>query len=241
MQVFRAFLRGANLVQTGGVPNGWLCPALPIELPGMNRRELRAGARTKRPTTRTAPTPAPPSRLPRQQASSAERNHWHRPNPAAFDLRGSVRLLLASMDRLTPERRSWNMARIRGHDTSPERIVRTLLHRLGFRFRLHCKQLPGRPDIVLPKHRKVVLVHGCYWHRHEGCKYAYSPKSRVEFWTQKFERNVARDREVLTLLEDAGWTCIVVWECETRDIEALTTRLQAFLNSQERDYNAGVL
>lgn len=129
------------------------------------------------------------------------------------------------MDRLTRERRSWNMSRIRGRDTRPERAVRSLLHGLGFRFRLHPRRMPGRPDVVLPKYRSVVLVHGCFWHRHSRCPFAYTPKSRTEFWVQKFAENVARDRRTLTALRKAGWKVIVVWECELRKPEVLSRRL----------------
>ena len=97
------------------------------------------------------------------------------------------------MDTLTPERRSWNMSRIRSGDTAPERLVRSLLHRMGYRFRLHRKDLPGKPDIVLPRHQTVILVHGCYWHRHADCRLAYSPKSNMDFWQAKFRENVSRD------------------------------------------------
>src|SRR4029434_7811658 len=97
-------------------------------------------------------------------------------------------------DRLSRERRSWNMSRIRGRDTVPERQVRSILPGFGCRFRLHSAKLPGQPDVVLPRHRSVVLVHGCFWHRHRACRYAYMPKSNVDFWTTKFAENVARDR-----------------------------------------------
>lgn len=100
------------------------------------------------------------------------------------------------MDILTKEHRSWNMSQIRGKVTKPERIVRSVLHRLGARFRLHRKDLPENPDFVLPRYGLVVLVHGCFWHRHPRCKYAYTPKSRLEFWVPKFEQNVKRDKEV---------------------------------------------
>lgn len=129
-------------------------------------------------------------------------------------------------DRLSEERRSWNMSRIRSKDTAPERAVRSLLHQLGFRFRLHRKDLPGHPDIVLPRYRSVVMVHGCFWHRHPGCKFAYEPKSRVDFWERKFKRNVERDREVREQLENLGWRVLVVWECELRNIDALTKKLR---------------
>lgn len=131
------------------------------------------------------------------------------------------------VDDLTPEQRSWNMSRIRGRDTKPEILVRSLLHRIGFRFRLHRRDLPGTPDIVLPKHRAVVFVHGCFWHRHPGCRYAYTPKSRVDFWTQKFAANVKRDAKTRRALEQAGWQVLVVWECELRDMAVLADRLSA--------------
>ena len=118
-------------------------------------------------------------------------------------------------DRLSPEDRSWNMSRIRSRDTVPELRVRSVLHRAGYRFRLHRKDLPGRPDIVLPKHRTVVFVHGCFWHRHPGCRFAYQPKSRVAFWQKKFDDNVARDRRNVHVLRALGWRVITVWECQT--------------------------
>lgn len=133
------------------------------------------------------------------------------------------------MDTLTKERRSWNMAQIRGKDTKPELIVRSLLHRLGARFRLQRKDLPGRPDIVLPRYGLVVFVHGCFWHRHQGCKFAYTPKSHVENWKNKFRRNVMRDRQVERELKKVGWEVIVVWECETRQIDSLVLRLASIL------------
>ena len=125
------------------------------------------------------------------------------------------------MDRLTKEHRSWNMSRIKGRDTKPEIRVRSLLHQMGYRFRLHRKDLPGKPDIVLPKYDTVVFVHGCFWHRHPDCQYAYTPKSRVEFWNRKFARNVERHEEVEEQLTQLGWRVIVIWECETKDPESL--------------------
>ncbi|MHC4875619.1 MAG: very short patch repair endonuclease [Planctomycetota bacterium] len=129
------------------------------------------------------------------------------------------------MDRLTKQHRSWNMSRIRGKDTKPELLVRSMLHRLGFRFRLHRKDLPGKPDIVLPAYRTVIFVHGCFWHRHPGCRFAYNPKSRVDFWRAKFRRNVERHQEVEQALEDLGWRVIVIWECETASDEQLEQRI----------------
>jgi DNA mismatch endonuclease (patch repair protein) len=117
------------------------------------------------------------------------------------------------------------MAAIRGKDTAPEVAVRRMLHGIGLRFRLHRKDLPGRPDIVLPKHRTVVLVHGCFWHRHEGCRYTTTPKTRQEFWLDKFRSNVLRDRRNQAILEQLGWRVLVVWECELRKPEALRRRI----------------
>jgi DNA mismatch endonuclease (patch repair protein) len=129
------------------------------------------------------------------------------------------------MDRLTKEKRSWNMSRIGPKDTSPELIVRSTLHRLGYRFRLHVKKLPGKPDIVLAKHRTVIFVHGCFWHRHKGCKYAYTPKTRQEFWTEKFRKNVEQHERVMEQLAHLGWNTIIVWGCEVSNAEALGQRL----------------
>ncbi|MBK9118188.1 MAG: DNA mismatch endonuclease Vsr [Phycisphaerales bacterium] len=138
------------------------------------------------------------------------------------------------MDRITSEHRSWNMSRIRGKDSGPERAVRSLLHREGFRFRLHQRSLPGTPDIVLPRYRSVVFVHGCFWHRHAGCRFAYTPKSRQAFWSEKFRSNQARDARVVSELEAAGWRVLVVWECELRDMEQLAARLRECLIHQDR-------
>jgi DNA mismatch endonuclease (patch repair protein) len=133
------------------------------------------------------------------------------------------------MDRLTPEERSRNMSKIRSGDTRPERQVRSLLHRLGYRFRLHRRDLPGTPDIVLPKYRTVIFVHGCFWHRHPGCKYAYTPKSRISFWQDKFAANIARDEKVRAALAEMGWRAIVVWECELRHSDLVKKRLMSAL------------
>lgn len=125
------------------------------------------------------------------------------------------------MDRLSKEHRSWNMSRIRAQNTSPELLVRSILHRSGYRFRLHRRDLPGSPDIVLPKHKIVVFVHGCFWHRHARCRLAAMPKSRPEFWRQKFRENARRDRRAVALLTALGWRVIVIWECETRNSRSL--------------------
>lgn len=126
-------------------------------------------------------------------------------------------------------KRSANMARIGPRDTRPEMAVRRALHRMGYRFRLHLRDLPGRPDIVLPRLRTIILVHGCFWHRHPECRFAYMPKSRTDFWCRKFARNVARDREVREELEGLGWTVQVIWECETRNPDNLIRRLREIL------------
>jgi DNA mismatch endonuclease, patch repair protein len=128
-------------------------------------------------------------------------------------------------DRISKKHRSWNMSRIKGKNTKPERVVRSLLHRMGCRFRLHRKDLPGKPDIVLPRYRTVVFVHGCFWHRHPRCRFAYTPKSRVAFWEKKFAENTARDRRNRRELRKHGWRVIVVWECEIRDMAKLRRKL----------------
>ena len=122
--------------------------------------------------------------------------------------------------------RSRNMAAIRGKDTAPELAVRRILHAMGLRFRLHRKDLPGRPDIVLPKHRTVVFVHGCFWHRHKDCRHTTTPKTRQEFWQTKFASNVERDRRNRTDLQQLGWRVIVVWECELRQPSDFKERLK---------------
>ena len=133
------------------------------------------------------------------------------------------------MDTISAEKRSWTMSRVKSRDTAPERRVRSLLHAMGCRFRLHRADLPGRPDIVLPKYRAVVFVHGCFWHRHPGCKRATTPASNMAYWTGKFARNVERDAEIRAALEVAGWRVLVVWECELKDTAALRSRLAALV------------
>lgn len=133
------------------------------------------------------------------------------------------------MDSLSPNRRSWNMSRIRAKDTRPERVVRSLLHRLGYRFCLNRNDIPGRPDIVLPKYSTAIFVHGCFWHRHKGCSLAYTPKSNLAFWNKKFQRNIQRDAEVAEALKRTTWKQLIVWECEIKDEAALSRRLKKSL------------
>lgn len=130
-------------------------------------------------------------------------------------------------DRLSPEARSENMRRVRGKDTAPEMLVRRALHAMGLRFRLHRADLPGRPDIVLPKWRTVIFVHGCFWHRHQGCPRATTPATRQEFWKAKFARTVLRDAEQQAALKALGWRVEVIWECEARKRDLLSDRLAA--------------
>lgn len=120
------------------------------------------------------------------------------------------------VDRLTKKQRSLNMASIQSKDTKPEIIVRKYLHTKGFRFRLHSNTLPGKPDIVLSKWKTVIFVNGCFWHRHKGCKYSYTPKSNTDFWLQKFKENVKRDQKNYDALYAQGWKIIIVWECEVK-------------------------
>ncbi|MDR9750992.1 DNA mismatch endonuclease Vsr [Pseudomonas sp. SZMC_28357] len=128
---------------------------------------------------------------------------------------------------MTPsEVRTKIMRSVSRGDTRPEILVRSLLHQLGFRFRLHQKSLPGTPDIVLPKYHTVVFVHGCFWHRHPGCRYASTPKTRQDYWLPKFEANVMRDARKEAQLHELGWRVLVVWECETRAVSDLRDRLK---------------
>lgn len=122
------------------------------------------------------------------------------------------------------------MRSIKKSDTRPELAVRRLAHALGYRFRLHRRDLPGSPDLVFPGRRKVIFVHGCFWHQHGGCSLARQPKSRPDYWPKKLARNVERDAQVTKRLGDEGWEVMVVWECETHDRDALRDRLTFFLN-----------
>jgi DNA mismatch endonuclease, patch repair protein len=132
-------------------------------------------------------------------------------------------------DRVDSVRRSSMMAAVRSKNTKPEMCVRRLVHSLGYRYRLHSTKLPGRPDLVFPRRRKVIFVHGCFWHRHADCLKATVPKTRTEFWEQKLDGNVARDRRIERMLNDDGWGVLILWQCELQGTERLSRRLHDFL------------
>ncbi len=137
-----------------------------------------------------------------------------------------------STDTLSPKERSERMGRVHNKDTKPEMRVRRLVHSLGYRYRLHYNGLPGRPDLVFPERKKVIFVHGCFWHRHEGCSRCRMPKSRLEFWRPKLEKNRLRDLKNLTELHELGWETLVVWECETEEAAGLPGRIMNFLEGR---------
>ena len=143
-------------------------------------------------------------------------------------------------DTISPERRSQNMSAIRSKDTKPEIYLRKLLFAEGYRYRIAEKSIPGHPDMFLRKYNTAIFVHGCFWHRHQGCKYAYTPKSRVEFWQKKFDDNVRRDAVVRTALQENNIKCLIVWECTIKqmmknsDIERrIINECRSFLSSDE--------
>jgi DNA mismatch endonuclease (patch repair protein) len=152
-------------------------------------------------------------------------------------LRGSGKKTLPAVsgtekgtDIYSKQKRSELMSRVRSGNTKPEMLVRSALHSLGYRFRLHRKDLPGSPDVVLPKHRTAVFVHGCFWHQHPGCKKSTLPKQNATFWSNKLARNVEHDNEVRRKLEEAGWKVLVLWECEVKRLKAeLSSRLAELL------------
>ena len=129
----------------------------------------------------------------------------------------------------TSAHRSWTMSRVRSKDTNPEKRVRTMMHKAGYRFRLHVRNMAGKPDIVLPRYRTAIFVNGCFWHRHPNCRYSATPKSNVEYWSRKFERNVSRDNAAYAALRTDGWEVVVIWECQTRNRERLATLLDSML------------
>ena len=135
------------------------------------------------------------------------------------------------MDSISAEKRSWVMSQVKGRDTRPEINVRSLLHRMGYRFRLHRKDLPGKPDIVLPKYRTVIFVHGCFWHRHDCFNGRRTPKSRLDFWLPKLEGNLQRDIKIQSLLQKQGWNILILWECMLKDEESLRSTILNFFDN----------
>ncbi len=136
------------------------------------------------------------------------------------------------MDKLTQRKRSANMAAIKSKDMKPEMLVRQIAHGLGFRYRLHAKDLPGRPDLVVRSRKKAIFVHGCFWHQHSdsACPRTNTPKSNTAYWTKKLEGNVNRDRQVRRELQEAGWDVLIIWECQTKDRADLSKKLRNFLS-----------
>lgn len=134
------------------------------------------------------------------------------------------------MDTLGPELRSALMARIRSKDTGPEKIVRSLVHALGYRFRLHRKDIPGTPDMAFIGMKKVIFVHGCFWHRHSCSKGRHCPASNIDFWQRKFEKNLLRDRKNLRALRRLGWGVLTIWECELKSLHKVEGRVRRFLD-----------
>ena len=141
----------------------------------------------------------------------------------------SIHWLTLALDTFSKHKRSWIMRRVHSANTRPEIMVRSLLHRLGYRFRLHRTDLPGNPDIVLPKHRTVIFVHGCFWHRHPGCRRASTPASNQDYWLPKFRATVKRDKKNQAALRRAGWKVMVLWECQTKKPESLSRRILKML------------
>jgi DNA mismatch endonuclease (patch repair protein) len=133
-------------------------------------------------------------------------------------------------DVLTPEERSAVMSRVKGKDTKPEMTVRRLIHGMGYRYRLHRRDLPGTPDLTFASRRKVIFVHGCFWHRHDGCPLARMPKSRLDFWRPKLEGNKKRDERNIQELRSAGWQVLVIWECQLKDMGELEKMIRSFLD-----------
>jgi DNA mismatch endonuclease, patch repair protein len=135
-------------------------------------------------------------------------------------------------DKLTPDRRSANMARIRSKNTSPEMLIRRLVHAMGFRYRLHVGHLPGKPDLVLTRLKKIIDVRGCFWHQHKGCIDSHIPKSRREYWQPKLNRNKERDKLNEAKLLAEGWSVLTLWECELKDSERLRRRITTFFQNR---------
>ncbi|HDQ44174.1 MAG TPA: DNA mismatch endonuclease Vsr [bacterium] len=132
-------------------------------------------------------------------------------------------------DVFSKEKRSWIMSRVKGRNTEPEKLVRSFVHRMGFRFRVHYRGLPGNPDIVLPRQKKIIFVHGCFWHGHKRCQRSGRPTTNIDFWNKKLDENIERDKRFLRELRRMGWKVLIVWQCETRRPEILLGKLERFL------------
>ena len=155
------------------------------------------------------------------------------PQPIEFLIRFCPNILgYAVTDTLNPQQRSERMSRIRHKDTKPEMRVRRRVHGMGYRYRLHAKDVPGKPDLVFRSRKKVIFVHGCFWHGHAGCKLNRLPKSRQEFWKAKLDANKRRDERVFRELNAEGWRVLVIWECELKDEEEVVSRIQKFLEGR---------
>ena len=135
-------------------------------------------------------------------------------------------------DVFSKEKRSWIMSRVKGRDTKPEILVRSLVHLMGFRFRIHRRDLPGNPDIVLPRYGKVIFVHGCFWHGHKRCPRSKRPSTNKGFWNKKLDENIERDKRFRRKLRRMGWKVLVVWQCEIRKPEKLLGKLERFLHDE---------
>ncbi|MFC1677999.1 very short patch repair endonuclease, partial [Planctomycetota bacterium] len=133
------------------------------------------------------------------------------------------------VDHLSKEKRSWNMSRIRSKDTKPEIIVRSMLHKMGYRFRLHRKDLPGKPDITLPKYKTVIFVHGCFWHGHKGCKRSNVPKTNQDYWILKIQKNIQRDKYQRKQLKRLGWHVLILWECQIEKTRIIEKKIKNLL------------
>jgi DNA mismatch endonuclease (patch repair protein) len=133
------------------------------------------------------------------------------------------------VDTITPEKRSWVMSRIRSKNTKPEMRVRSLLHMMGYRFRLHRKDLPGKPDIVMTKYKAVIFVHGCFWHHHNKCRDGKLPKSKLDYWEPKIKKNVERDKEHIKDLKFQGWKVFTIWECQTKKTDKLIAEINKII------------
>lgn len=136
-------------------------------------------------------------------------------------------------DVFSRQQRSNIMARIGSRDTAPEKLVRSTLHEMGFRFRLHVKSLPGKPDIVLPRYRKIIFVNGCFWHGHSRCKRSYLPDTNTRFWKNKIQGNILRDHKTIRQLRKLGWDILVVWQCQTKKHILLANRLRKFMDRRQ--------